>query len=76
MRSARLQALVVQPLLDPMAPILVDPVESQLPVVLQNVLLANDLLLTQGAGNVGAISLELAQQGLPWHELHNIDLEL
>ena len=45
-------------------PILVDPVESQLPVVLQNVLLANDLLLTQGAGNVGAISLELAQQGL------------
>ena len=45
-------------------PILVDPVESQLPVVLQNVLKANDLLLTQGAGNVGAISLELAQQGL------------
>lgn len=45
-------------------PILVDPVESQLPVVLQNVLKANDLLLTQGAGNVGAISVELAQQGL------------
>lgn len=45
-------------------PILVDPVESQLPVVLQNVLKPNDLLLTQGAGNVGAISLELAQQGL------------
>jgi UDP-N-acetylmuramate--alanine ligase len=45
-------------------PILVDPVESQLSVVLQNVLKANDLLLTQGAGNVGAISVELAQQGL------------
>ena len=45
-------------------PILVDPVEGQLPVVLQNVLKANDLLLTQGAGNVGAISVELAQQGL------------
>lgn len=45
-------------------PILVDPVDSQLPVVLQNVLQANDLLLTQGAGNVGAISVELALQGL------------
>lgn len=45
-------------------PILVDPVESQLAGVLQNVLKTNDLLLTQGAGNVGAISVELAQQGL------------
>ncbi len=45
-------------------PILIDPIDGQLPVVLQNVLKANDLLLTQGAGNVGAISVELAQQGL------------
>ncbi|XID74829.1 UDP-N-acetylmuramate--L-alanine ligase [Alkanindiges sp. WGS2144] len=45
-------------------PILVDPVETQLAVVLQNVLQPNDLLLTQGAGNVGSISVELAQQGL------------
>ncbi len=45
-------------------PILIDPVEGQLAVVLQNVLKPNDLLLTQGAGNVGTISVELAQQGL------------
>jgi UDP-N-acetylmuramate--alanine ligase len=45
-------------------PILVDPVDTQLAVVLQNVLKPNDLLLTQGAGNVGSISVELAQQGL------------
>ena len=45
-------------------PILIDPVEGNLPNVIQNVLQANDLLLTQGAGNVGAISVELAQNQL------------
>ena len=45
-------------------PILVDPVEGNLPNVLQKVLQANVLLLTQGAGNVGAISVELAQHRL------------
>ncbi|APV36759.1 MULTISPECIES: UDP-N-acetylmuramate--L-alanine ligase [Acinetobacter] len=45
-------------------PILVDPVEGNLPNIIQKVLQANDLLLTQGAGNVGAISVDLAQQHL------------
>lgn len=45
-------------------PIVVDPVDVQLPSVLKKLLQANDLLLTQGAGNVGAVSLELAQQQL------------
>jgi UDP-N-acetylmuramate--alanine ligase len=45
-------------------PILIDPVEGHLPNVIQKVLQANDLLLTQGAGNVGAISVELAQNQL------------
>ena len=45
-------------------PILIDPVEGNLENVLQKVLQANDLLLTQGAGNVGAISTELAQNNL------------
>ena len=45
-------------------PILVDPVDGNLPNVLQKVLQADDLLLTQGAGNVGAISVELAQHRL------------
>lgn len=45
-------------------PILVDPVEGNLQNVIQKVLQANDLLLTQGAGNVGAISIELAQNQL------------
>ncbi len=45
-------------------PIIVDPVETQLPSILKNLLQANDLLLTQGAGNVGAVSLELAQHQL------------
>jgi len=45
-------------------PILVDPVEGNLSNVMKNVLQANDLLLTQGAGNVGAISIELAQNHL------------
>ena len=45
-------------------PILIDPVEGNLQNVIQKVLQANDLLLTQGAGNVGAISVELAQNRL------------
>ncbi|NHB56880.1 UDP-N-acetylmuramate--L-alanine ligase [Acinetobacter shaoyimingii] len=45
-------------------PILIDPVEGNLEATLQKVLQANDLLLTQGAGNVGAISVELAQNKL------------
>lgn len=45
-------------------PILIDPVEGNLQNVIQKVLQPNDLLLTQGAGNVGAISLELAHNQL------------
>ncbi len=45
-------------------PILVDPVDSQLTPVLRSVLQGGDLLLTQGAGNVGNISNELARQQL------------
>ena len=45
-------------------PILVDPVDGNLPNIVKQVLQANDLLLTQGAGNVGAISIELAQNHL------------
>ena len=45
-------------------PILIDPVEGNLEPVIQKVLQANDLLLTQGASNVGAISIELAQNQL------------
>ncbi|MHA3083299.1 UDP-N-acetylmuramate--L-alanine ligase [Acinetobacter sp. ANC 4635] len=45
-------------------PILIDPVEGNLENVIQKVLQPNDLLLTQGAGNVGAISVELAQKRL------------
>ncbi len=45
-------------------PILIDPVEGNLQTVVQKVLQPNDLLLTQGAGNVGAISLELAHNDL------------
>ena len=45
-------------------PILIDPVEGNLQNVMQKVLQANDLLLTQGAGNVGAISVELTQNHL------------
>jgi len=45
-------------------PILIDPVEGNLPHAVQKVLQPNDLLLTQGAGNVGAISVELAQNKL------------
>lgn len=45
-------------------PILIDPVDGNLANIMQKVLQANDLLLTQGAGNVGAISLELTQNKL------------
>ena len=45
-------------------PILIDPVDGNLENVMHKVLQANDLLLTQGAGNVGAISSELAQNKL------------
>ncbi len=45
-------------------PILIDPVEGNLQNAIQKVLQPNDLLLTQGAGNVGAISVELAQHNL------------
>ncbi len=45
-------------------PILIDPVEGNLETLVQKVLQPNDLLLTQGAGNVGAISIELAQNKL------------
>ncbi|AOA59659.1 UDP-N-acetylmuramate--L-alanine ligase [Acinetobacter larvae] len=55
-RSIRLRGAV--------EPILIDPVDENLQHVVQKVLQPNDLLLTQGAGNVGAISLELAQNGL------------
>ncbi|ESK38772.1 UDP-N-acetylmuramate-L-alanine ligase [Acinetobacter nectaris CIP 110549] len=46
-------------------PILVDPIdEKHLESVIKSVLKSNDLVLTQGAGNVGAISAELAQKKL------------
>ncbi|WOE30957.1 MULTISPECIES: UDP-N-acetylmuramate--L-alanine ligase [unclassified Acinetobacter] len=45
-------------------PILIDLSDASLQNVMNNVLQSGDLLLTQGAGNVGAISLELAQHGL------------
>jgi UDP-N-acetylmuramate--alanine ligase len=45
-------------------PIVVDPQDPQFAQTLQAVLQSGDLLLTQGAGNVGAVSLELAKQGL------------
>lgn len=45
-------------------PIVIDPQDSQLPEILKNLLQPNDLLLTQGAGNVGAVSVELAQHKL------------
>lgn len=46
-------------------PILIDPIEREnLSQVLNAVLKPNDLLLTQGAGNVGAISVELAENHL------------
>ncbi len=45
-------------------PILVEPVDSQLAPTLKKILQGGDLLLTQGAGNVGAVSNELARQHL------------
>ncbi|RKG30786.1 UDP-N-acetylmuramate--L-alanine ligase [Acinetobacter tianfuensis] len=45
-------------------PILIDPVEGNLQNAMKKVLQQGDLLLTQGAGNVGAISVELAQNNL------------
>ncbi|GAB3051388.1 UDP-N-acetylmuramate--L-alanine ligase [Acinetobacter apis] len=46
-------------------PILIDPLdENHLEQVLRKLLHANDLVMTQGAGNVGAISSELAQKQL------------
>ena len=43
-------------------PLLLDP--DHLAQIMQTVLQPNDLLLTQGAGNVGGISVELAQNNL------------
>ena len=45
-------------------PTLIDPVEGNIQNVMKNVLKPGDLLLTQGAGNVGAISIELVQNNL------------
>jgi UDP-N-acetylmuramate--alanine ligase len=45
-------------------PILVDAADGNLNQIMRKVLQANDLLLTQGAGNVGTISVELAQNHL------------
>lgn len=46
-------------------PILIDPIdEKHLENVIKSVLQSNDLVLTQGAGNVGAISADLAQKKL------------
>lgn len=45
-------------------PFVLDLLEGNLASMMQTVLKPNDLLLTQGAGNVGAISVELAQNQL------------
>ncbi len=51
----------------------VDPLfvehKSELPVLLANVLHPNDILITQGAGDVGGISLSLAQAQLAMNEV-------
>jgi UDP-N-acetylmuramate--alanine ligase len=39
-------------------------VDTQLEPVLKSILQAGDLVLTQGAGNVGAVSNDLARQQL------------
>jgi UDP-N-acetylmuramate--alanine ligase len=54
-RSIRARGLV--------EPIFIEKMED-LPLVLQTVLQPNDVLLTQGAGTVGAIAVELAQKSL------------
>ena len=45
-------------------PILIDLNDGSIQNVMKNVLQSGDLLLTQGAGNVGAVSIELAQNNL------------
>ena len=55
-RSIRLRGLV--------EPIMVEPYETLLPQILRSVLRSGDVLLTQGAGNVGSLSNDLARQGL------------
>lgn len=45
-------------------PIMVEPYDSLLPQILRNVLRGGDVLLTQGAGNVGSLSNDLARQQL------------
>lgn len=45
-------------------PIVIDLNDGNLQNVMKNVLQPGDLLLTQGAGNVGAVSIELAQNNL------------
>lgn len=51
----------------------VDPLfiehKQELPALLTNVLRPNDILITQGAGDVGGISLSLAQAGLVLSEV-------
>ncbi len=45
-------------------PIMVEPYDTLLPQILRNVLRSGDVLLTQGAGNVGSLSNDLARHGL------------
>lgn len=45
-------------------PIMVEPYDTLLPQILRNVLRAGDVLLTQGAGNVGSLSNDLASHAL------------
>lgn len=45
-------------------PIMVEPYDTLLPQVLRSVLRAGDVLLTQGAGNVGSLSNDLARHAL------------
>lgn len=45
-------------------PIVVDTQAAEFASVLQSLLQPNDLVLTQGAGNVGAVAIELAQHKL------------
>lgn len=49
-------------------PIVVDHQQPDFADVMRTVLQPNDLLLTQGAGNVGAVALDLAQ-----HELYQVN---
>ena len=45
-------------------PIMVEPYDTLLPQVLRSVLRGGDVLLTQGAGNVGSVSNDLARHAL------------